>query len=99
MRPLFDLATALFALAAAVFWFWASYGTLPPMLSYFSSIPASDPYQQAVKRSARLNSVAAFLSRMLRVLCLPQLVGWAVRRCSLSGSTLWRPSSRRGADH
>ena len=57
----FDLATALFALAAAFFWFQAS-GKLPPMLNYWGFVPASDPHRQAAERSARLNSVAAFLS-------------------------------------
>jgi hypothetical protein len=59
---LLDLATALFALAAAIFWFLASYATLPPMLPYFDAVPASDAYRQAVEHSAWLNSVAAALS-------------------------------------
>ena len=56
-----DFATAIFALAAAVFWFRAS-GKLPPMLTYWDAVPASDPYRQAVEHSAWLNSVAAVLS-------------------------------------
>ena len=38
MRAFFDLATALFALAAAVSWFRAS-GKLPPMLTYWGVVP------------------------------------------------------------
>ncbi len=59
---LFDLATALFALAAAVFWWWSAVRTLPPMLPYWDHVPASDAYRQAVEYSAWLNSIAAFLS-------------------------------------
>ena len=61
MKGYLDLATALFALAAAVFWFQAS-GTLPPMLSYWGAVPPTDPHRQAVARSARFNSIAALLS-------------------------------------
>jgi hypothetical protein len=43
---LLDLATALFAFAAAIFWFLA----------------ASDAHRQAIEHSAWLNSVAAALS-------------------------------------
>jgi hypothetical protein len=57
-----DLATALFALAAAVFWFLSSYGELPPILAYWDAPPPSDPHALAVARSARLNSIAALLS-------------------------------------
>jgi hypothetical protein len=57
-----DLATALFALAAAVFWFLASYREPPPILAYWDATPPSDPHTRAVARSARLNSIAAFLS-------------------------------------
>jgi hypothetical protein len=57
-----DLATAMFALAAAVFWFLAS-GKLPPMLGYWGvERPASDPHLMAVEKSARFNSIAAVLS-------------------------------------
>jgi|HubBroStandDraft_6_1064221.scaffolds.fasta_scaffold3148848_2 hypothetical protein len=62
MKGYLDLATALFALAAAVFWFQAS-GKLPPMGGYFGTgPPPTDPHMLAVARSVRLNSVAALLS-------------------------------------
>jgi len=72
-----DLAPALFALAAAFFWFQAS-GKLPPMLTYWDHVPASDPYRQAIEHSAWLNSVASFLSgcaalsrsKLLRTICV-----------------------------
>jgi hypothetical protein len=57
-----DLATALFAFAAAVFWFLSAYGELPPTVTYWDAAPPSDPYRIAVARSLRLNSIAALLS-------------------------------------
>ena len=62
MKRYLDLATALFAFAAAVFWFLSAYGELPPILTYWDATPPSDPYRIAVARSARLNSIAALLS-------------------------------------
>ncbi len=68
MRGYLDLATALFALAAAVLWFLSAYGDLPPTLTYWDATPPSDPSRMAVEESARLNSIAAALSG-LSALC------------------------------
>jgi hypothetical protein len=61
LKKYLDLATALFALAAAYFWFLSA-GKLPPMRTYWDGTPARDPYRKAVERSAQLNSIAATLS-------------------------------------
>jgi hypothetical protein len=57
-----DLGTALFALAAAVFWFLSAYGKLPPMPGmYWTQVPETDPFFRAIKFSAGMNKIAAFL--------------------------------------
>ena len=53
-----NLASALAAIAAAVFWA-RSATPLPPMLSYFGGVPATDPFFIALQESARMNSHAA----------------------------------------
>jgi hypothetical protein len=58
---LLDIACALFALAAAIFWFMSA-GMLPPMVTYWDSTPVNDPYYVAITRSARLNKWAAGFS-------------------------------------
>ena len=81
MRLLFDLATALFAFAAAIFWWWSAARTLPTMLTYWDAVPASDAYRQAVEHSAWLNSVAAFLSGCAALCAFLRAVGdWWARR-------------------
>jgi hypothetical protein len=62
MRRLLDAGTAIFALVAAAFWFLSAYGNLPPMVTYWDSTPESDPFYQAVKFSARMNTYAALAS-------------------------------------
>jgi hypothetical protein len=57
-----DICAALFAFIAAVFWFLSAYGRLPPMLTYWDSTPANDPFYQAVKFSAAMNKWAAVFS-------------------------------------
>jgi hypothetical protein len=57
-----DVAAAILALIAAVFWFLSAYGKLPPMLNYFSQTPESDPFYQAVKFSAEMNTLATAFS-------------------------------------
>jgi len=59
---LLDIGAAVFAIAAASFWFVSAYGELPPMVTYWGQAPASDPYYIAVKFSAEMNRWAAFLS-------------------------------------
>lgn len=57
-----DIATAVFAFLAAVFWFLSAAGKLPPMVAYWDSTPDSDPFYQAVKFSALMNTIAALCS-------------------------------------
>jgi hypothetical protein len=55
MERWFDVAAAIFAVAAAVFWFMSAYGKLPPMISYWDRAPDNDPLYVALKFSARMN--------------------------------------------
>jgi hypothetical protein len=74
---LFDPATAILAFAAAVFWWLSAARTFPPMLSYWDSVPASDPYRLAVESSAWFNTYAAFLSGCS---ALGAFASWLVKR-------------------
>jgi hypothetical protein len=62
MEKWLDLAAALSALAAAVFWFLSAYGKLPSMVTYWGRTPEADPFFQAVKFSAAMNQWAASFS-------------------------------------
>jgi hypothetical protein len=39
-----NIAAALFALFAALFWFVSAYGKFPPMLTYWDQTPSNDPF-------------------------------------------------------
>ena len=62
MEKWLDVGAAIFALAAAAFWFLSAWGKLPPMLSYWDMTPDTDPFYVAVKFSAMMNKWAALLS-------------------------------------
>jgi hypothetical protein len=62
MEKCWDIAAALLALVAAVFWFLSAYGELPAMATYWGHAPESDPFYQAVKFSATMNRWAAGFS-------------------------------------
>jgi hypothetical protein len=62
MEKWLDIAAALFAFGAAVFWFLSAYGKLPPMLAYWDATPETDPFRMAVTYAAKLNRWAAGLS-------------------------------------
>jgi hypothetical protein len=64
-----EISAALFAFAAAIFWFLSAYGKLPPMIAYWDQTPQTDPFYLAVKFSARMNRWAAGLSG-LSALCM-----------------------------
>jgi len=64
-----DVSAAVFALAAAVFWFLSAYGKLPPMIAYYDAAPETDPFYKAVKFSAKMNQWAAGFSG-LSALCM-----------------------------
>ena len=57
---MFDIGTASFAFMAAVFWFLSAYGTA--MRTYWGSTPENDPYFQALKFSAAMNTLASGFS-------------------------------------
>ena len=69
MHHWLDIVAALSAFVAAVFWFLSAYGRLPPMITYWGSAPAHDPFYTAVKFAARMNSWAAGFSG-LSALCM-----------------------------
>jgi hypothetical protein len=62
MATWLNIAAALFAFAAAVFWFLSAYGKLPPIVSYWGQAPPTDPFYKAIKFSAAMNRWAAGLS-------------------------------------
>lgn len=64
MHKFLEVTAALFAFLAAIFWFLSVYGKTPPMLSYWDSVPESDPFYMAIKFSVRMNKWAAFFSGM-----------------------------------
>jgi hypothetical protein len=57
-----DVAAAVFALLAAVFWFLSAAGKLPPIVAYWDRTPDSDPFYQAIRFSALMNTIAALCS-------------------------------------
>jgi hypothetical protein len=62
MEKWLDVAAALLAIIAAVFWFLSAYGKLRPLVAYWGKTPESDPYYEAVKFSAVMNRWAAGFS-------------------------------------
>jgi hypothetical protein len=54
-----EIGAAAFALFAAIFWFLSAYGKMPPMLNYWDFTPDTDPFYQAVRFSAEMNTSAA----------------------------------------
>jgi hypothetical protein len=62
MEKWLDVAAALFAFLAAIFWFLSAYGKLPPMVAYWDATPENDPFRMAVTFSAKMNQWAAGFS-------------------------------------
>lgn len=62
MEKWFDIAAALFAIGAAIFWFLSASGKLPPMKAYWDATPETDPFRIAVVYAAQMNQWAAGLS-------------------------------------
>jgi hypothetical protein len=63
-----NIGSALFAFAAAVFWFWSALGELSPIVTYWGQAPQADPFYQALQTSALRNAIAAFFSGLSAVL-------------------------------
>jgi hypothetical protein len=57
-----EVAAALFAFIAAIFWFISAYGKLPPMVAYWDATPSTDPFYKAVIFAATMNRWAAGFS-------------------------------------
>lgn len=62
MKDKLDIASAVFALFAAGFWFLSAYGKLPLNLIYLGTVPEADPFYAALKYSADMNTWAALFS-------------------------------------
>ena len=62
MNKMLDVADAIFAFIAADFWFSSAAGRLPPIGMYWGKAPETDPFYQAVKFSAHMNTVASVFS-------------------------------------
>jgi len=55
----FNIASAVSALVAAIFWYLSAVGELPPMISYFGYAPPDDPFLLAMQTGVILNRWAA----------------------------------------
>jgi hypothetical protein len=62
------LASGIFALIAAVFWFISAATPPPPMVTYWGSAPPSDPFFASIVFGGNMNRWAAFFSG-LSALC------------------------------
>ena len=69
-----DIAAAVFAIIAAIFWLLSAVGKLPPMVSYYDSAPDTDPFYQAIKFSSLMNTIAALCSGASAALIATKLV-------------------------
>ena len=74
METWLDVAAAVFAIGAAIFWFLSAYGDLPPMVAYWDAAPPSDPLSRAIKFSAKMNQWAAGLSGLSALLMAIKIV-------------------------
>ena len=62
MSGKFELASAVFALIAAGFWFWSASGEVPPLRMYWDRAPDDDPFKVAIEKGVKLNRIAALFS-------------------------------------
>jgi hypothetical protein len=63
MARFLEISAAVFALIAAVFWFFSAKRRLPRQSLYWDgNVPEADPYQRAVRFSAVMNKWAAGFS-------------------------------------
>ena len=67
MKRWLEVGAALFAFAAAVFWFLSAFEELPLMLSYWGGVPPADPFYANLRISAHMNTVASVLSGLSAV--------------------------------
>jgi hypothetical protein len=69
-----DASAAVFAFAAAVFWFLSAYETLPPMVAYWGRTPESDPLYLAMESAAHMNTWASIFSGLTAICMMASLV-------------------------
>ena len=62
MRHHFEIGATIFAFIAAVLWFLSAYGKTPPMISYWDSVPETDPFYKSLKFSVQMNKWAPLFS-------------------------------------
>jgi hypothetical protein len=62
MRKWLNIVGAIFALAAAFFWFLSAWGKIPTLTTYWGAMPEDAPFFVALKFSAKMNNWAAALS-------------------------------------
>ena len=78
MSQWIDVGAAVFALLAAVFWFLSAARKVPPMRMYWDKAPDTDPFLQAVKFSAYMNTIAALCSGVSAALIAVKLFFFTV---------------------
>jgi hypothetical protein len=62
------IAAALFAFAAAGFWFASAWDELPPIVPYLGFTPPDDPFTLALAYSVSINRYAAIAAGIAAVL-------------------------------
>ena len=68
-----DVGTAVFALAAAGFWFASAYGGLPPLRMYWGAAPRSDPFYATLIFLIAHERDSGGSKRAVRTLCVGEL--------------------------
>jgi hypothetical protein len=70
-----EIIAGVFALCAAGFWLLSAspWEPLPRMLQYWTFIPETDPFRQAMVFSARMNGYAALCSCAAAILAAARL--------------------------
>jgi len=64
MTRTFEIAAALFAVVAAVFWFLSAYGELPQIVSYWDTAPVDEAAIMTSSAFPRFESYEAALSSL-----------------------------------
>jgi hypothetical protein len=70
-----ELAAAIFAIVAAVFWFVSAAQKLPPMLAYFGATPTTAPFYASLRFTVAMNRWAALFDGFISSLCGRRSVG------------------------
>ena len=77
METTIDVVTAILSLGAALFWFLSAAGKIPAPIAYVDHAPDDDPFFVALRRSARMNRVAAALSGLAAVTFALRLIAFS----------------------